>query len=71
MKIEDIYNFDEIDFRIEIEKSQMIITEEITLSLYQTDADNRDYITSIKCVNDLDYAFSSMLILTERQHLNN
>ena len=34
MKIENIYNFDKTNFRIKIEKSQIIIIEEIVFSLY-------------------------------------
>ena len=47
----DIYNFDETGFRIDVEKSQWVITEEYTLPLHQTDADNREYLTSVKCVS--------------------
>ena len=43
----------------------MIIKEKEDL-LYQTNANNKKYITLIECVNDLDYTFSPILILIEK-----
>ena len=66
MEIENIYNFNKTSFRIRIEKSQIIIIEEIILLLYQTNANNKDYIILIKCVSNLNYTLPSILILAER-----
>ena len=66
-----IYNFDETGFRIGVGKSQWVITEESSLSLYQTDADNRDYLTSIECVSGTGFALPPILILAGKQHLDN
>ena len=71
VQIEDTYNFDETGFRIGVGKSQWVITEERELPLYQTDADNREYITSIECVGGSGYTLPPMLILAEKQHLSN
>lgn len=67
----DIYNFDETEFRIEVGKSQWVITEEWNRPLYQTDADNRDHVTSVECVSATDVTLPPMLILAEKQHLAN
>ena len=71
VQVGDIYNFDETEFRIGVGKSQWVITEERELPLYQTNADNREYITSIECVSGSEYALPPMLILAGKQHLDN
>ena len=67
----DIYNMDETGFRVGVGKSQWVITEEWNKPLYQTDADNRDYITSVECISGSGYTLPPMLILAGKQHLAN
>ena len=67
----NIYNINEIEFRVEIEKSQWVIIEEWNKSLYQTNVDNKDYIISVKCIDNSRYTFPSMMIMIEKQHLIN
>ena len=71
IQIEDVYNFDETGFRMGVGKSQWVITEEKTLPLYQTDADNREYITSIETIGASGYDLPAMLIVAGKQHLSN
>lgn len=59
----DTYNMDETGFRVGVGKSQWVITEEWNRPLFQTDADNRDYITSVECISGTGYTLPPMLIM--------
>ena len=58
------YNMDETGFRIGCGKSHTVITLESHKKLYMTDSGNRDYITSIECIDeDIDgFVVSAFLI---------
>lgn len=58
----------ETNFRIECDRAYTIITLETSKRLIFTNANNRDYIISIECVdvdND-DYALLAFLIVTSK-----
>jgi len=72
IKRQDLYNMDEIGFRIGCGRAHIVITLEPRKRLVLTDADNRDYITSIECVGvgTDDYALSTFLIVAGKWILN-
>ena len=55
----------EIDFRIDCERTQMIITLNSKKSFRMINSNNRYYITFVKCVNSVDEMISSMLIISK------
>ena len=55
----------EIDFRIGCESAQMIVTLNFNKSLRMTDSDNRDYITSMKCISSTEHVISLLIIVAE------
>ena len=55
----------ETEFRIDCERAQMIITLNSKKFFRMMDSDNRDYITSVKCVSSTDEIILSMLIIGE------
>ena len=67
LKKRNLYNINETDFRIDVDRAQIVITMKLYKRLLLTDANNRDYITSIKCINaDTDeYALFIFLIIIE------
>lgn len=58
----------ETDFRIECEKTHVVITLKSKKKLVLNNSDNRDYITFIECISASidDYALSAFLIVTEK-----
>lgn len=60
----DIWNMNETSFRIGCERAQMIITLNPKRSFRMMNPDNRDYITSVKCVSSADEVIPSMLIIS-------
>ena len=64
----NIWNMNETSFRIECERSRIVVTLNVTKNIRMTDSDNRDYITSIESVNAVDDTMSSLLIL-KRSHI--
>lgn len=60
---QDLYNMDETGFRIGCGKAHTIVTFERSKKLAFTDADNRDYISSIECINAVGWALPSFLIV--------
>jgi len=72
IKKQDLYNMDETGFRIGCDRAHIVITLEASKRLVLTDADNRDYITSIECVgasND-GYVLLAFLIVASKWILN-
>ena len=53
----------ETDFRIDCERSRIVITLDVNKKIRMTDSNNRDYVTSVKIVNAIDDTISSMLIM--------
>ena len=62
---ENVWNMNEIDFRIDCERTQMIITLNVNKSLRMTDSDNRDYITSMKCISSTEHVISLLIIISK------
>ena len=55
----------ETDFRIDCDRAQLIMIMNVNKSLRMTDSDNRDYITSMKCVSFADDVILFLLILSK------
>ena len=53
----------ETKFRIDCERAQMIITLNPKKFFRMMNSNNRDYITSVKCVSSTDEIIPSMLII--------
>ena len=64
VKEKNLYNMNEIDFRINCGKSHIVITLKSRKKLYMIDFDNRDYIISIEYISadKNDYALLAFLI---------
>lgn len=60
---DDIYNMDETGFRIGCGKSHSVITRSARKNLYLSDAEDRDYITSIECISAGGYMLPPLLII--------
>ena len=67
LKKRDLYNMNETSFRIDVDRTQTVITIKSHKRLLLTDANNRDYIILIKCISaDTDeYALLAFLIVIE------
>ena len=67
LKKKDLYNMNETNFRIDVDRAQIVITIESHKRLLFIDANNQDYITLIKCISaDIDeYALLAFLIVIE------
>ena len=65
---DDIYNMDETGFRVGCGKSHEVLTRSARRNLYLNDAEDRDYITSIECINAAGEAIPPLLIL-KGQHI--
>ena len=65
LKRENLYNMNETRFRIDYGKAHTMITMKSKKKLVLTDAENRDYITSIECISAEtdEFALSSFLIV--------
>ena len=61
----NVWNINETSFRINCDKAQLIVIMNVNKSLRMIDSDNRDYITSMKCVSSADDVISSFFILSE------
>ena len=59
----DIWNMNETDFRIDCERSRIVITLDVNKNIRMTDSNNRDYVTSVKVVNAIDDTILTMLIM--------
>ena len=55
----------ETSFRIDCDRTQLIVTMNVNKSLRMTDSNNRDYIISMKCVSFANDVISSLFILSE------
>jgi len=68
IKRQDLYNMNEIEFRIECDRAHIVITLESRKRLVLIDANNRDYIILIECVdaNIDDYVLSTFLIVIDK-----
>ena len=60
---QDIHNMDETGFRIGVGRKHKVITRMTTKRQYQTDPDNRDYITSIESISAAGEVHAPLLIL--------
>ena len=60
----DVWNMDEMDFRIGCRKAQLVVTMDLNKPLRIIDPDNRDYITSVKCIGSLKKTMPSMLLIS-------
>ena len=60
----DVWNMNETDFRIDCGRTQMIITLDPKRPLRMMNSDNRDYITSVKCVSSGGEVIPPMLIIS-------
>ncbi len=53
----------ETEFRIDCERTQIVVTLDTRKSLRMTNSDNRDYIISVECISSTDEVISSLIIL--------
>ena len=60
---EDVWNMDETGFRIGVGKTRWVISTHLVKSLVLADPDNRDYITSVECINGAGIAMAPLVIL--------
>lgn len=60
---QDIYNINEIGFRIKVSRQHKVIVKVSNTSRYLADLNNRDYITSIESITTNDITHALMLIL--------
>jgi len=60
---QDIHNMDETGFRIGVRRKHKVITRIATKRQYQSDPDNRDYITSIESISAAGEVHAPLLIL--------
>ncbi len=69
------WNFNEIEYRMNIARSDWIITVDSVRRIYMSNSDNREFCIIIECINDTDKDISSMLILQKINllfsHFNN
>ena len=61
----DVWNMNETDFRIDCEWIQMIISLNKWKSFCLMNSDNRDYITSVKCISFANNVIPSLFIISE------
>ena len=66
---DDIYNMDEMGFRIGVGGSQWIITMDITRPHFSPSDTNRDYAMSIEAVSGDGIMIDAMLIMKGVNHL--
>ena len=66
---EDIWNFDETDFRIDVEKSQWIVTVSRKNRHYLSSDNNRDYVIVIEVISTDEVVINEILILLGKIHL--
>ena len=59
----NIWNMNKTSFRVDCDKSRIVITLDVNKNIRMTDLDNRDYITTIKVVFAEEDTISSLLIL--------
>ncbi len=71
----DTWNFDEIDYRMNIARFDWVVTVDSNRRIYFKNLNNRESLMSIECISEEDKNISSMLIMTEVQlltlHFNN
>ena len=60
-----VWNMNETSFRIDCDRTQLIVTMNVNKSLRMTDSNNRDYITLMKCVSLTDDVISFLFIISE------
>ena len=66
----DIWNMDETGFRIGCGIAHMVVIRHVNRKLFQRDAENRDFITSIKCISASGIVIPPHLILKGNQMLH-
>jgi transposase-like protein len=62
---DDVWNMNETSFRIDCDKTQLVITFDPRKPLRMTDSDNRDYITAVECISASGEMIPPLIILTE------
>ena len=67
---EDSWNMDETGFRIGVGKSQFVVSTHKVKKLVMADPDNRDYITSVECINGTGRVIPPMIILQKKLNLD-
>ncbi len=60
----DIWNMDETGFRIGCGKAQLIVTMDANKPFCMIDPENRDYITSVKCIGSAGETIPLMLLIS-------
>ena len=60
---DDIWNMDEIGFRVGCGVTHLVVTLSSHKRIMIADPDNRDYITSVECINGVGGSVPSFLIL--------
>ncbi len=65
----DMYNFNEIRFRVGCGRQQKVITKEEKARVFLEDPENRDFISSIECMSGDGSVISNMIILSGKSHL--
>ena len=65
----DVYNFDKIGFRVCYRKQLKVIIKGEKACVFLKNLKNRDFITSIKCVNNNRSAIPNMIILSRKSYL--
>ena len=75
MTKKNTWNFDEIEYRMSIARSDWIITVDSVRRIYMSNSDNREFCIIIECINNTDKDILSMLILQKINllfsHFNN
>lgn len=65
----DVYNFDEIGFKVGYEKLQTVVIKEEKACIVLENLENKDFILLIKCVSDDRLVILNMVILNGKSHL--
>jgi hypothetical protein len=67
---DDVWNINETSFRIDCERTQLVIILNTRKSLRMTNLDNRDYILCVECISSDDEMIFSLIILIEMHILH-
>ena len=66
---DDIYNFDEMGFRIRCARDVLVITYSTKSQVYTADPNNWELITAVECINARDFVIKSILIISSKIYL--
>lgn len=70
LALENIWNIDEIEFKINCGNAQWVITNDANKALIITDPDNQKYIISAKSINKVRHMIQLFLILYNKHTLH-